>query len=387
MSRPAAILHLSSSRVFGGAEEHVRTLLTHMDADRYHCAVALPAGGDFEQILASHGIVTHDVAFSSKWDLGSLWALERIVRDNGYAILHSHNRREDLFAASAARATGVPAVTTIHDRINMDQQGRRVRNLSTWVYNRVLGRSFAKIVAVSEATRVDVIEQTRVDDSKVVHVINGVDLARLERALPPDAARERLDLPADAQLIGIIARVRGENIGKKGHRYLFEAFGRICKRFPTAQLVVVGEDEASRAFLGRLAHDAGIPPSGRDRVTFLGYRADVVEVACAFDVLAVPSLFEGLPRALMDAMLLGKCVVASGVDGIAEIVEDGVNGLLAPPADAQALADALEKALADATLRERLGAAARDTIRNRYSASMMAAGTADVYDALLGSRS
>jgi len=382
MSGPVPILHLSSSRVFGGAEEHVRTLLTHMDSDRYHCAVALPAEGDFEQILASHGIVTHDVKFSSKWDLGSLSALKRIVRENGYAIVHSHNRREDLFAASAARATGVPAVTTIHDRINMDQQGRRVRNLSAWVYNGVLRRSFAKIIAVSEATRLDVIEQTRVDDSKVVHVVNGVDLARLERALPPDAARERLDLPADAQLIGIIARVRGGNIGKKGHRYLFEAFGRITERFSRARLVVVGEDEAARAFLGRLAQDAGIT----DRVTFLDYRADVVEVASAFDVLAVPSLFEGLPRALMDAMLLGKCVVASAVDGIAEIVEDGVNGLLAPPADAQALADALEKALADATLRERLGDAAQDTIRNRYSASMMAAGTADVYDALLGNR-
>jgi len=250
------------------------------------------------------------------------------------------------------------------------------------VYNRVLRRSFAKIITVSEATRVDVIEQTRVDDSKVVHVVNGVDLAHLERALPPDAARERLDLPADAQLVGMIARVRGENIGKKGHRYLFEAFGRICGRFPNARLVVVGEDEEARAFLGRLARDADTG----DRVRFLGYRADVVEVACAFDVLAVPSLFEGLPRALMDAMLLGKCVVASGVDGIREIIEDGVNGLLTPPADAQALADALEKALADSTLRRRLGDAAQETIRSRYSAPTMAAGTADVYDALLGSR-
>lgn len=382
MSASVPILHLSSSHVFGGAEEHIRTLLTYMDADRYRCAVALPAGGDFHRVLASHGIVTHDVAFSSKWDLGSLSALRRIVRDNRYAILHSHNRREDLFAVSAARATGALAVTTIHDRINMDQDGRRVRNLGAWVYNRVLRQSFAKIVTVSEATRWDVIRQTRADPSRVVHVVNGVDLTRLERALPADAARRRLDLAGDAQLVGIIARVRGENIGKKGHRYLFEAFGRIYGRFPHARLVVVGEDQGARAFLGRLACDARIA----GRVTFLGYRADVIEIVSALDVLAVPSLFEGLPRALMDAMLLGKCVVASAVDGIAEIVEDGVSGLLVPPADAQALAGAIEKALAGEALRQRLGVAAQEVIRNRYGASIMAAETADVYDALLGAQ-
>ena len=380
MSARASILHLSSSRVFGGAEEHVRTLLAHMDSDRFRCAVALPAGGDFDKVLSAHGIPTHDVAFASKWDLGSRSALVRIVREHGYAIIHSHNRREDLFAALAARATEALAVTTIHDRINMDQQGRRVRNLSARIYNRMLWRSFAKIITVSEATRADVIDQTRVDASAVVHVVNGVDLARLERALPTNVARKRLNLRADTQLVGIIARVRGENIGKKGHRYLFDAFGRIHERFPKARLVVVGEDEPARAFLERLARDARIG----DRVTFLGYRDDVVEVASAFDVLAVPSLFEGLPRALMDAMLLGKCVVASAVDGIAEIVEEGASGLLAPPADAGALADALEKALADEALRRRLGSAARQIIQNRYSGSLMADGTAGVYDALLG---
>ena len=375
MSEPTPILHLSSSRVYGGAEEHIRTLLAHLDPARVRCAVALPAGRDFERVLADMGVAIHHVGFASKWDLATFRALKRITREHGYRIIHSHNRREDLAAALVARR-GAVAITTIHDRINMDQSGRRVRSLNARIYNRLLARRFARIITVSDATRRDVIAETRADPDKVVHVTNGVDLARFGRAIATHEARKRLALAQDALVVGIVARVRGTNIGKKGHRHLFEAFGRIAGEFPSAILVVVGEDQAARAYLSQIATDAGIS----NRVTFFGYRNDVVETICAFDILAVPSLFEGLPRALMDAMGLGKCVVASAVDGIAEIVTHDESGLLVPPSDSAALAVQLRRALSDEALRRRLAATAKSVVFERYSASRMAEKTAAVYD-------
>jgi len=373
------VLHVSSARVFGGNEEHIRTLVKHLDRGRLNVAVAVPSDGEFASALEQNGIPTEHVEISVKRPWRSAKSLARLCRECGAQIIHSHNRHEDLVTALAGWLAGVPIrVTTIHDRINTNQQGERVRSLSCKVYNWILRHGFDAIIAVSKATRDDVIAEAGTDPDTTLHVVNGMDLERLDAV--GDGMRKRVELRIrpSALVCGMVARVRGRDIDKKGHRYLFAAIPRVIERVPHAHFVVVGADETSADYLGDLAAGYGVTPY----VDILGYRTDVLDIMLAFDIAVLPSLFEGLPRTLMEAMALGKPAVGSRVDGIAELVPHEQCGLLVPSQDSDALAEALVRLLSDTDLRRRMGQAARERIVTEFDGRAMARGTEAVYERL-----
>ena len=382
MSQKLNVLHVSSARVFGGNEEHIRTLVKYLDRGRFDVAVALPADGEFARVLEQEGVPLEQLHIGPNALWRSAKDLARMCRRRRVHIVHSHNRREDLVAALAAWRAGVPArVTTIHDRINMTQQGNRARGLSCKVYNWILRHGFDTRLAVSKATRDDVISQARTDPASTLHVVNGMDLSRLEHVGDGSQVRAELGIAPHELVCGMVARVRGRDIGKKGHRYLFEAIPAVAERVPQARFVVVGADEEAAAHLRDLASACGC-----GALDILGYRTDVLDLMQTFDVAVLPSLFEGLPRTLMEAMALGKPAVGSHVDGIAELIVHEQCGLLVPPRDADALARALTRLLLDYDLRRRMGQAAKQRIAAEFDARVMADRTGAVYEQIAAAK-
>jgi glycosyltransferase involved in cell wall biosynthesis len=200
-------------------------------------------------------------------------------------------------------------------------------------------------------------------------VHNGIDLPAQRNG---GALRAELGIPEQAPLAGEIARL----CDVKGQRELIRAASQV----PELRVVLVGEDlEAGGAFRTGLEREAGELGVG-DRVHFTGYRADAQELLDDLDVFVLPSWIEGLPLTVLEAMARGKPVVATPVGGTPELVVDGETGLLVPPRDAGALADALRSLAADPERAQALGAAGRARVAERFSSAAMTGRVLAVYD-------
>lgn len=370
------VLHVSAAGVYGGNEEHLRTLFAHLDGAKVETHLAAPEGSSLFAKASAMGVPVHPLSIRSGTDLGGAFRLAAILRETGAGILHTHNRWEDGLGAALRRLRpGLRWITTLHDRFNMDQEGNRVRTLRARLYARLL-RGADLVLANSRMTAEDAVGEAGLDPARVRPITNGQDLSRLEGVRPDPSL-----LPQASCRVGLVARVRGVAIQKKGVPEFLEAAAIVLKEGGDASFTVLGGDEAAIHEMNRLA--AGLPAS---RWRALPFSGDPRPLMAALDVLVCPSRFEGLPRSLMEAMGMGRAVVGTAVDGIAEIVEDGVSGLLVPPRDPQALARAILRLAKDPETRALLGRAAAARVRDRYGAARMAREHEEAYLAIIPGR-
>ncbi|MGE4158084.1 MAG: glycosyltransferase family 4 protein [Planctomycetota bacterium] len=369
------LLHLSSAVVYGGAEEHVRALMTALRKlePSWSVGLAAPAGSPLAARLKDSGITLHTLEFGGKRDPLAPLRLRRLVREHRYRIVHSHGRREDLaLVTGCAGLPGVDLVTTLHDRVNMLPSGARSATVFDRVYLRLLPR-FNRIMAVSRATLADYVELTGDRRKGHVAVTNGSDLSRLTglRASPDFRLRHGID--ASALLLVLVARVRNGDFGKKGHLRLLEA---MAASRAGVHLVTIGEDEESAAILRAHALKLNVG------LTSLGVLPEPLQQVVNADVAVLPSLYEGLPRSLMEAMAVGLPVIASDVDGIRELVTKDC-GMLVPVHDQAAWAQAMENMASNPARRRSMGEQGLQRIREHYSSDKMAMDHIEAYRALV----
>jgi glycosyltransferase involved in cell wall biosynthesis len=204
-------------------------------------------------------------------------------------------------------------------------------------------------------------------------VYNAVNWERLDATKTPDQVRAELGIPSDRIVVGVVATLQD----KKGHRVLLDAVAK-TPGLEAIWLMLVG-DGPERAPLEAYAATLGI----KERVTFCGTRRDLGNLLPAMDVFALPSLWEGLPLALILAMGASRPVVATRLAGIPEVVSDGDTGLLVEPGNASELGSALARVCADGALRVRLGARARAAVRDRFGADAYSAAVMRIYEEFL----
>ncbi len=380
---PIRVLHVSAAGVYGGNEEHLRTLFSHQDRAKVETLLAAPEASSLFAKTRALGLGVYPLSIRRATDLAAGWRLKHLLQSTGADILHTHNRWEDGLAFLLKELThGMTWVTTLHDRLNMDQEGIRVRTLKGRLYCRMLRRADL-VLANSRATARDAVEEAGLDPARVVAITNGQDLGRLEGVSP---ARELLasgKVPAQACRVGLFARVRGAAIQKKGIPEFIDAAARVLRAGVDASFTLVGADagaiEAADRMLGRGLFTV-------DSWRAIGFLEDARPLMKACDIVVCPSRFEGLPRSLMESMGLGRAVVGTAVDGIAEIIQDGENGLLVPPQDPLALSEAILRLAGDPALRVRLGEAAARRVRDRYGAALMAREHEEAYQRLYSRR-
>ncbi len=177
--------------------------------------------------------------------------------------------------------------------------------------------------------------------------------------------------------MGTVSHIRPE----KGHRYLIEAAGLVLEKRPDVRFVVVGREKTPQELnrLEDLAHYLGI----RDKIIFTGFRQDAFQLMTTFDVFALPSLWEGFAVVILEAMSLGKPVVATHVGGIPEVVEDGVNGFLVAPRDSKQMASRILDLVNNEVLRHRMGEEGKKKIRERFGVEYMVKEVEQVYLSVL----
>ncbi|NUQ21728.1 MAG: glycosyltransferase family 4 protein [Gemmatimonadaceae bacterium] len=352
----------------GGAEHMLLNLAEGLRARGHE---VIPIGPDNrnpwlgEQFVA-RGFSPERYSMRHLVDPRALRQIAAILRRRGAEVAHSHEFTMGVYGAAAARMARIPHVLTMHG--GRYYAGRLQRRLALGIAARASGA----VVGVSSAVARDLERTLHLRRGSVRVVPNGVP----ERHGDGARIRRELGLGDDDRLVLAV----GNLYPVKGHIVLLRAIAASSATGGARRTVVAiagrGEEEAR---LRAYAREAGI----EERVKLLGYRPDGADLLAAADVYVMPSLSEGLPLALLEAMTAGRAVVASRVGGIPEVVRDGEHALLVPPGDHEALAATLERVLDDASLRERLGNAARQRALAEYGIERMVDAYQEIYTALV----
>jgi len=371
------ILLLVTKSNMGGAQRYVFDLATGLPKDRYDVVVAsgLPtqASGDGELMtrLSALGIpvitvpsLKRDISFID--EMRAFSSLKDIFVKERPDIVHLNSSKAGALGALAARSAGVKRIVFTAHGWPFREPRNFLWQIFVWFASLVTGLLVDIVITVSEKDK-----NTSPVPWKTVMVRNGIAPISF---VPQSAARAEIALqamraiPKDVPWIGAVA----ELTKNKGLSYLIEA----VKMVPRACLIIVGGGEL-RNDLETLSRHRGIG----DRVFFTGEIADAARLLPAFDVFALPSLKEGFPYAILEAMAAGLPIVATKVGGVSEQIENGKSGILVPMENSRALAQALERLSEDPALSGKLGDAARERIYERFSLAEMLAATEKVYGA------
>lgn len=369
--RPVDVLYLITElNVIGGAEKLMPRFLAHFDRNRFPPAVACLYGGDgpIADDIRALDIPVTDLGMTSKWRLDALWRLYRLLLHERPVILHTSMFHANFSGRVLGWLAGVPIIITWRHSPSI---GGALREL----LNRWTVRLDDRIVATCELVRQIEIEHAQVPSDKVITIYNGIDMER-SAASPLAAARIRqaFNIPADALLLGSVGRMhRSKDFGN-----LLTAMVQVRKRIPAVWLLLVGDGEL-RGELESRAQTLGLSSV----VTFTGIRDDVPDILAALDIFVLPSRWEGLPLVVLEAMAAGLPVVATAVGGTPEVVVDGVTGLLVPPRDPAALAQAITRLLRNPDLRRKMGRAGRERVTEHFSVEQMVRKTESLYEQLL----
>ena len=363
------LMFVLTSDARGGVEEVVLALLRHLDPAEFRLSLAAPrrlldAFAPDLTTVAVDTLAVHADGWSHRSALGPLGAFMARVRPD---IVNPHLFRSTAFAAPLAKWHGARVVETYHGGEGWRQ--------GPFLPDRVISGFVDRVIAVAESARAFLISGKGYAADKIVVVPNGRDLSVFRPGTGRHRARRDLGLTSAAPVVGIIGRLEPQ----KGHAYLLEAWPAVTREFPEACLLVVG-DGSLRSILERRAHDLKVGAN----VIFAGYRTDMPLVLDAVDVVALPSLYEGMPLAAIEASAMARPVVATCVDGIPEVIRDGRTGLLVPARDTAALARAVLGLLRDPERAQRLGRAGRDYVLDRFDLDTQVQATARVYRSLVG---
>jgi len=309
-------------------------------------------------------------------DVRALWWFYRLIRAERYDIVHTHETKASLISRLASWLAGCPfTIYGLHGVTFNDPLSRLRRAFYIAVEKLTIGTA-DMIVAVSRTT-IDEYHRRGIGTRIPYAVVySGIDVARFERQAAA-ARRHRVELRRE---LGIAADdVVLVNVGRfsftKGQRYTLEAFARLATTHRDLKLLFVGEGELKDECRS-LATRLGVG----DRVAFAGFRDDVPEITSVADVLVLTSLREGLPRAAVEAYLCELPVVSFEVEGIREVVEDGVTGYVVPQYDVDALADRIRLLIEDGDRRQRFAALGHQRVRNTWDHVRMIAKLRQIYD-------
>ncbi len=361
------IIYFLNSTTRGGVEEHVLRLMGGLDKERFEPVVVCPGalldlmGEDIEALK----IRAHAVNLRRWWHIGEIKKFLAVLKEEKPTIVHSHLFRATMFAAPLSKCAGVPKVIeTAHIR-----EAWRKGIKKAYCIDRFFYRFVDKIIAVSKAVKGYLVDEKGVPAQKIEVIYNGVDVEKF-------SSRDTVHSPQSGNrkfTIGVIGRLEPQ----KGHRYFLEAVTMLGDKGKDIDFRIIG-DGILRHELERMARDFGID----DRVRFLGYQKDMREVIATFDLVVLPSLYEGLPLVILEAGAMGKPVIATDVDGSGEAVIDGETGILVGPGDSDALKEAMERCLTEKEALVRFGKAGREHVARSFTSALQIDNTEKLYDAL-----
>jgi len=310
---------------------------------------------ELAEVAKRQGFEVQAFTCNGRFDKKTIRKIKDYMNEAGVQILHSHNYKSNFYARAALSDNNIRWVVTNHGR----RSGPKLL-----LYNLLDGfvvRHADRVVTVSkEITKK--MKLAGIDSSKVCLIENGVSLDKYEKKTASDSIRDSLGIKKNIPVIGTVGALTKE----KGHSYLLGAIPILAQRFPQTIFLFVGDGRERTSLEKRVSH-LGI----KDSVIFAGMRKDVPEILSILDAFVLPSLNEGLPMALLEAQAAQIPVVATRVGAIPGVLEDGVTGILIPPKDPHAIAEAIIRILSDKQLASGMAQKGFERVRDNFSSEKM----------------
>ncbi|CAN5559276.1 glycosyltransferase family 4 protein [soil metagenome] len=351
----------------GGGESHVLDLVTNLDKTRFEPVVLSFTDGPMVEKLKQQGIKTYVVETLRPFNIATYKEVKKIMLNEEINILHAHGTRALSNTIFPANSLGIPVIYTVHGwSFHQDQKFpvRHIRELS----EKFLTDHVDLTISVSQSNQNDGLHRFNMKRSRVVNY--GIDLNRFNPNKSMPDLRSELEIENGKTVVGFLVRMTTQ----KDPFTLVRAIAEVAKTTKDIQFLFIGDGDLKKATI-KLAADLGVT----NMIKFHKFRQDVPEVLNAFDIYTLPSLWEGLPIGMLEAMAMKKAVIATPVDGSKEAITNNQNGILVPCQDHKALAAAIVKLHLNKQQRIDLGEAAYQTIHQRFDLKMMVEQNEHIY--------
>ena len=369
------VCHVAVGDLWAGAEVQLKVLLSKLvQKPEFNLSVILFNESRLGKEIEGLGIPV-TVFPETEWGSGKIFLeLVREFKKSNIRIVHTHKYKDTILAAPAARLAGVSHVVRTMHGFREPFEGLQAFKMRLY---RAIERTVHRycvdsIIGVS--SQIERKHKAEGGVSRVTCIRNGIDLEGKWAQTDRWRTRKNLGVDAGTCLIGTVGRLTPV----KGIPYLLEAARILLRQGANVKVLIVG-DGSIREDLKRQTHDLGIS----ENIVFLGHREDIDALLQALDIFALPSLSEGIPMALLEAMAASRAVVASRVGGIPEIVEDGFEGFLVEPMDVNSLAERCRRLIESPDVARKMGEQARVRVERDFSATAMADRVALVYKELM----
>ncbi len=336
----------------GGSEKVVYDIARKLDKRLFEVVIISFSDGPVRQVYEEQQIGVYCVEKRGFIDLPFLRKLRKILQEERIHIINAHHFGPFLYLTLASVGLNSRMIYTEHSRWQLEELTPLKRSIN----NILLGRADA-VVAISKQIKDYYVHHLKVGEGKICFIPNGIDIEVFQRRDGRNM-RHQLGIKENEKVIGIVANLRPE----KNHKLLISAFSDLAKERKDVRLVIVGLD-CMNGEVQRFSSES----SAVDKILFLGSRGDVPDVIKAFDVFCLPSIYEGMPLTVLEAMAAGVPVVGADVLGINEVIKDNENGLMFPCNEEKELVESLCRLLEDEGLRTRLSRSAK-TFVSRYFA-------------------
>jgi len=368
------VLQLIDDASLGGGQMHVLLLSKYLQSENIKVAIATESRGwlvDQAQIL---DIPTYTIAISNKLTWQSFQNIYQLLKAQKFDVIHTHGGTAGFWGrlVAASLQNKPKIIHTYHGLhyLNTAQTKSLQQKIKTAIFQKIDQLLLAvtdQIICVCRSDYEKAIAAKVATPSKIAIVYNGIEIDKFLQPINKETSRKIFDTAPTEFIFGNVGRLHEQ----KGHQYLLKAFAKVADR---SRLLIIGDGNLKDELV-KLAEDLQIS----DRVTFLGARSDIYEFLSAINVFVMPSLWEGQPIALLEALAMGKPCITTDVDGIPEIITNNINGYLVKPKDIAGLTQIMNKAIDNPEILQQFANAGVNTITEKFLAQNMAKAIANIY--------
>ena len=368
VNRKIKVLHILTRLIGGGADEN--TLYTVNGVDKNGFESHLLVGGDSETIdkARSKGIIILNEKnlvrnINPFKDLLALFKIIFHIKKGKYNIVHTHTAKAGFIGRLAAIIAGVPIIIHSLHGLSFHDFMPSWQKFFYIVLEKFVGKYTDLFISVGENIKQKSIDEGIGDKEKYVTIYSGMDLSKFENiSNSKSELRKSLNIESNELIIGTVVRLEP----RKGPQYFVDIIQNICDQVHDFKAIIVGTGPFEPELRTKIEKN-----NLQDRIVLTGYRKDIAKIMSIFDVICLTSLWEGIPRVLIQGSKLKKPLLAFDIDGNSEIIKHGINGFLIPPLEFDEFSEALQKLLNDGELRKNMSQANENIVDNRWDKDYM----------------
>jgi glycosyltransferase involved in cell wall biosynthesis/cellulose synthase/poly-beta-1,6-N-acetylglucosamine synthase-like glycosyltransferase len=367
------ILHAIRQGKVGGGETHVLDLVNQLDPDKYESVILSFTEGPMVDKLKADGFKTYVVYTEKPFNLNIWGKVKEIVLQEKIDLIHAHGTRANSNTFSSARSLKIPLIYTVHGWSFHPDQSRLVKMIRTWSERFLVGAA-DQTICVSQSNLNEGMTRFPMPEASVI--VNGINQVKFDPNNEYKNIRAEFGIGDEVILVGYIARITAQKAPLTFLKAIANIPGSLNVKF-----LIVGDGDLKPQML-TLAEELKL----NSRIIFVDFRSDIPDILNAIDIFCLPSLWEGLPIALLEAMAMRKAIIATAIDGTKDLVTNMENGILIPPLNVEKLAGAIQLLIDNPKLRVELGVKAGAIVKEKYNIQMMTRRIEETYKKVINGK-